>query len=106
MHPFHHAALAEGVLTANPGDPAQHRQQNGDGRHEQNAQYRQVKHGKGQRGQRRRNQRQSAEEIEHGVGHPAAVILAVGTDFKPLLCLGDTFEHLNNFLSVCNLNDF
>ena len=64
---FHHTALSEGILTANPCHPAGHDKQNGNGDGENNSEHGDFKHGKGQHGQRRSKQYTCAESVEHGI---------------------------------------
>lgn len=63
MHPLHHAALAEGILAADPRHPPQHHRQNSADHVKHDAQGLDLEHRKGQHGQHQGHQRHPAVQI-------------------------------------------
>ena len=101
MHLFHHAALAEGVLAADPGHPAQQHRQNDCRRGKYDPQDRDAEHGKGQHGQHQCDQRDPTKDIEYRVRHPTAVVLSVCSHFDLLLRIRDTVFHVKTPSIFC-----
>ena len=99
MHPLHHAALAEGILAADPRHPPQHHRQNSADHVKHDAQGLNLEHREGQHGQHQGHQRHPAVHIKHRIGHPAAVVLAVGPYPDLLLHMRDVgFNCFDSFL--------
>ena len=86
---FHDPAAAKGILAPDPCDPDQQGCQRRRSDREQNAESRDVDHRKGEYGQNHGQRRDAADNIEHGIGHPASVVFAVAaeTDFCLLITL-------------------
>ena len=86
---FHDPAAAKGILTPDPCDPDQQGCQRRRNNREQNTENRDVEHRKGEYGQNHGQSRDTADNIEHGIGHPASVVFAVTaeTNFCLLITL-------------------
>ena len=77
---FHDPATAKGILTPDPCDPDQQGHQRRRNNREQNTENRDVEHRKGEYGQNYGQSRDTANNIEHGIGHPASVVFAMATE--------------------------